>query len=401
MLYFPDIRQRLTLLSHGSCSRAVQLTPKAKKFYGIAKNMLGLARKIDKEKITIRKQLFQIKKGIESGDFMLDKVNQTTLRFLQSQIAMQSKKSRGRRFSIEDKIFSLSLLKQSPRAYRLLQKTFALPSRKTLIKVLNQVPFGIGLNFHILDALKMSVSKMDLEDRICSLIFDEMSLEPALSYNKKTDSINGFEDCGGGKKQKFADHGIVFMARGLRKKWKQPIAYFFSEHGMSSPDLARNLKDIIRALHNIGLKVVATICDQHSTNSKAIKMLKDDTERAFQLAGIENRLEGFSIDGEEIVPLYDVPHLLKGIRNNLLDNPASFTWKNGVQTATWEDIIRLYELDVGDFDTKMCYKLTDAHIYKDKIKKMKVKHASQVFSHRVSSTIRGLVNYGKLFYPYS
>lgn len=361
--------------------------------------MVSLARKIDRQNSGVRKQLFEIKKRVESGDFMMDKVNYTTLNFLQSQIAMQSKKSRGRRFSIEDKIFSLSLLKQSPRAYRLLQKTFALPSRKTLMKVLSQVPFEIGLNSHILNALKVSVSKMDPENRICSLIFDEMSLEPSLGYNKKTDSINGFEDCGDGKKQKFADHAMIFMARGLRKKWKQPIAYFFSEHGMSSPHIVRNLKEIISSLHNIGLKVVATICDQHSTNCRAINMLKDETERTFQLAGIENRLQGFSINGEEIVPLYDVPHLLKGVRNNLLDKPASFTWKNGVQTAMWGDIIRLYELDVGDFDTKMCYKLTDAHIYKEKIKKMKVKHASQVFSHRVSSTMRGLATFGKIFYP--
>jgi hypothetical protein len=42
---------------------------------------------------------------------------------------------------MEDKIFALSLLKHSPRAYKLLEKTFALPSRKKLMALLNEVPF--------------------------------------------------------------------------------------------------------------------------------------------------------------------------------------------------------------------------------------------------------------------
>lgn len=42
----------------------------------------------------------------------------------------------------------------------------------------------------------------------------------------------------------------------------------------------------------------------------------------------------------------------------------------------------------------MCYKLTDSHIYPEKLKKMKVKNAAQVFSHRVSTTMAWTVKHG-------
>lgn len=38
----------------------------------------------------------------------------------------------------------------------------------------------------------------------------------------------GFEDHGDNNTERFqfVDHAMVFMARGVAKKWKQPIAYF-------------------------------------------------------------------------------------------------------------------------------------------------------------------------------
>ncbi|KAK9710416.1 Transposase protein [Popillia japonica] len=228
-------------------------------------------------------------------------------------------------------------------------------------------------------------------DRYCCLMFDEMALEASLSYNIKKDYIHGFENCGEIRIKKFADHAMVFMARGLRKKWKQPIAFYFSESGMRSIDLVRNIKNCIQALHQIDLHVVATICDQHTTNTAAINHLKEQTSRVYGLVGKENRTLGFVIDGQEIIPLYDAPHLLKGIRNRLMEAKAKFVWKHSEQTASWKDIVKVYETDVGDFDTKMLNKLTNQHIYKQHMKPMKVKLATQIFSQKVSSIMRGLV----------
>uniref|UniRef100_A0AAR5P3G2 THAP9-like helix-turn-helix domain-containing protein n=1 Tax=Dendroctonus ponderosae TaxID=77166 RepID=A0AAR5P3G2_DENPD len=61
-------------------------------------------------------------------------VNKFTRNFILSQTRNQKLKPRGRRFSLEDKIFALSIYKQSGKGYRFLSKIFSLPSRKTLVK---------------------------------------------------------------------------------------------------------------------------------------------------------------------------------------------------------------------------------------------------------------------------
>jgi hypothetical protein len=75
----------------------------------------------------------------------------------------------------------------------------------------------------------------------------------------------------------------------------------------------------VRHVRQTGLHVVASISDQGSTNAAAIKALLNERHQ------VENKFQGFLVDGEEVLDLYDVPHLLKGIRNSLLNNNLCFT----------------------------------------------------------------------------
>ena len=331
-------------------------------------------------------------------EFMKATLCEPTYNFVLSQLKNQKRHLQGRRFSLDDKIFALTLLKQSPKGYSLLKKIFALPSRKTLMAVLNRVTFNVGVNNHIMKCLGKVLEKKPKSDSYCYLLFDEMALEPGLAYDQRTDAIEGFENCGDGQRRKYADHAMVFMIRGVFRKWKQPIAYFFTEHGMSTADITRNIKEIVTACQHIGLHIVGTICDQMSTNVKAIENLKQDSKARALRIGKEFRLTGFEINGEEIIPLYDPPHLIKGLRNNLLEHDVSFQWKDFKGTASWKDIKLMYEADDGDYDTKMLNHLTSAHIYPDKMNKMKVKLAAQILSRRVSSTIRGMARLGDIIY---
>lgn len=105
------------------------------------------------------------------------------------------------------------------------------------------------------------------------------------------------------------------------------------------------------------------------------------------------RLVGFEVGGVEIIPLFDPPHLLKGIRNNFIDTQAKFYWKKSEETASWKDIVDLYEMDMKD-EVTVCYKLTEEHMYISKMRKMKVKHAAQVLSHTIAAGIRSNVKWG-------
>ena len=146
------------------------------------------------------------------------RMNAVTHNFILNQPKNQNKQPKGSRYTQKDKIFALTLLKQSPKAYRLLRKIFALPSRKTVMAV-NRIALTTGLNAQLMKVLAAVIQNMDELDRYCCLMFDEISLEPGLSYNTVTDSIDGFEDCGDYKSTKLANHAMVFMLHGVRRKW--------------------------------------------------------------------------------------------------------------------------------------------------------------------------------------
>lgn len=58
-------------------------------------------------------------------------------------------------------------------------------------------------------------------------MWDETFLKTELNYDYKKDKIIGFEDFGNQKTSDFADHVLVFMARGLYRNTKLPISYYF------------------------------------------------------------------------------------------------------------------------------------------------------------------------------
>ncbi|RZC37268.1 hypothetical protein BDFB_013887, partial [Asbolus verrucosus] len=168
--------------------------------------------------------------------------------------------------------------------------------------------------------------------------------------------------------------------------------------GMKSPNMAKYIKATIHEVQAIGLKVVATICDQF--NKPAINLLIEESRSELARQGEQHHTYSSFINGEEVMPLYDPPHLLKGIRNNMLNGDVHFKWRSKTyEVAKWEHIIKLYELDgklehgidptdVNVSDYRMLNRLTDAHVYPNVIKKLKVRNSAQVFSHRVSAVMR-------------
>jgi len=86
-----------------------------------------------------------------------------------------------------------------------------------------------------------------------------------------------------------------------------------------------------------------------------------------------------------VIHLYDPPHLLKGIRNNMLNKNVVFTINGRQKEASWDHIVALYNIESNIEDVRMLPRLTSEHVERKKIKKIKVKKAVQVLSERVSS----------------
>ncbi|KAI4454877.1 hypothetical protein MML48_9g00017621 [Holotrichia oblita] len=150
--------------------------------------------------------------------------------------------------------------------------------------------------------------------------------------------------------------------------------------------------DIIRAVNrkkevqSAGLKIIASVCDQGVTNVKAVRMLIEETRANALRNNLDIEENVISIDGNMIIPLFDPPHLLKCIRNNLLTKDLSF-WENDIKKiGKWSHIRDAYLIDLSAKVRNMP-KLTDLHVMPSRVLKMKVAMCTQVFSQSVSSTI--------------
>lgn len=228
---------------------------------------------------------------------------------------------------------------------------------------------------------------MTNKEKLCIIMFDEMAIAPHIDYNQRKDALSGFSSSKTKKTRKLFDHALVFMIRGVQKNYKQPIAYTFCSGSTSKQELALLIKDIIKKLHGIGLRVLATVCDQGASNVSAINYLIEETKADYLRTHKVMKNSTFEVCGKEVIPLYDTPHLIKGIRNNLLTKNFKCTIDGTEKTAKWEHIRRLYEKDPAYRGIRLVKKLSEQHINPSKFQKMKVKFATQVFSQRVASTM--------------
>lgn len=75
-----------------------------------------------------------------------------------------------------------------------------------------------------------------------------MCLSSGLNYKSSSDIIDGFIDTGVYRSQMFGDHVLVFMIRGIKKKFKQPICYTFCQGATKQDELVRQLKEVEKKL---------------------------------------------------------------------------------------------------------------------------------------------------------
>ncbi|KAL1502359.1 hypothetical protein ABEB36_007508 [Hypothenemus hampei] len=123
----------------------------------------------------------------------------------------------------------------------------------------------------------------------------------------------------------------------------------------------------------INVSAINYLCQNYGTRNNGPKSLKISKVRE-----------------EEVVNIFDPLHLMKEMRNNLLNKNLIWTTETGVYTAKWENIILyvyLYEHDNSPGELRTLSKITEVHVSVEKLnnRKMKVSYATQIFSHSISS----------------
>ena len=217
---------------------------------------------------------------------------------------------------------------------------------------------------------------MSENSRQCALTFDEISLKSALQYNPQRDIIEGFENCGDSGQSKYmATHALAFMVRGLATKWKQPVGYFLSAGTVTGKTLQSLTRTCIDKLTKIGFSVKVLICDQGSNNRQFLESFEKVTcDRPF-----------ITVNQNPVFVIYDPPHLLKNIRNNLMKQGFIVNDK----PVQWRYVTEFYYFDKANA-IRMAHKLHDKHINLPPFASMRV------LSHSVAAGISTLCILGHL-----
>ena len=205
-----------------------------------------------------------------------------------------------------------------------------------------------------------------------------MCIKESLSHDKGRDIVEGFTPgC-----QTLANHALVFMVRGLTGNWKQPLGYHLSSGPMSGSNLKQLLLECIDKVEETGLKVMVVISDQGSNNQNMFKSLGSSALKPY-----------FLHENSKIYLMYDPPHLLKNIRNNLKKH--GFTVGSDDKDVSWDCIQHFYQLD-SEMPIRFAPKLTKKHIDLPPFAPLRVNLAAQVLSHSVSTGLHMMIQFEKL-----
>lgn len=139
-----------------------------------------------------------------------------------------------------------------------------------------------------------------------------------------------------------------------------------------------------------------SVCDQVNTNASAVRQLiKRNLKKNESYPG----LLSYEIGSTSIIHCFDPPHIIKGIRNNLmtknLKHRITTRWNinhnnhnveaRQLKVASWDHVVKFYEWS-SKASIKMLRKITPEHINPGK-KKMKVNVATQVFSQSLGNAM--------------
>ena len=79
----------------------------------------------------------------------------------------------------------------------------------------------------------------------------------------------------------------MFMLRGIKSGWKIPLTYNFCASQTIHVQLSFCIKKVVKAVTEAGFVIAASICDQGSSNMKALKILQAETNKLREEKGIE------------------------------------------------------------------------------------------------------------------
>lgn len=332
-----------------------------------------LVKKLTEENLCLKKENANLEKNMSSlieKEVNIQVENIIGSYFSETQIKKIINKKRVSEWSSDDIANAFTLRSLSPKCYKYLrlEKGFPLPSESTLKERVKNFYCEPGILVSVLDILKEKSDTFTEQEKLTIISFDEMSIKKEWSYDKGTDVL-----------YKPHDNVQVVMLRGLVKKWRQPI-YFQFDQG----DMYEVLLEIITKLEDIGYAVVGVVHDMGSKNLALWKKLKIDP--------LEDKISFRNPRAErEVFVFSDIPHLIKLVRNNMID--SGFFSSNG-NLICIDGIREMLSKTKSEYG--LAYKISETHLNVTGQQRQRVKLAVQLLSRSCGNSLRYLGEKGLL-----
>ncbi len=272
---------------------------------------------------------------------------------------------RCRRWTEEDISLALTIRLLHKKTYIFLRssKILPLPGLTTLERHFRDFRVPEGFLDSVARLISVKAKTMTDRQKLCSLSFDEMHIKSDVQYNRREDQVVG----------PFSSVNCVLL-RGVCGKWKIPIFYAFNKKKIAKEEFL----DIIYRVEDAGLHVVSVCCDNASPNRALAKSLGVTTEQPFFANPDPSRTS-------VIVWFFDVPHILKLLRNHLLDQ--GFTLGSGTHIGKCHFVDLIQQVDT---EVTTNFRLTWKHVNVKDQEKQRVYLAAQLLSRRTALAFRQL-----------
>ena len=211
-----------------------------------------------------------------------------------------------------------------------------------------------------------------------TLIIDGMSIKKETKWDPKHQKFIGTVDYGKIKAEdpyNIATNVLVILIGSLKKPLSIPLGYFLT-HKLNSDVLCQLIKESIKMLHEVGAHVHAVIFDGASKNVGMIEKL------GCNIKNLDGSFPHPCHHDRRVHVFFDICHMIKLAGNTFSDLKIFCTPFN--EKISWQHIL-LYQTQQKDI-LHLGNKLKSQHV-KWQNHKMKVKFATQLFSHSVSAAI--------------
>ncbi|KYN05094.1 hypothetical protein ALC62_04008 [Cyphomyrmex costatus] len=150
---------------------------------------------------------------------------------------------------------------------------------------IQNIPFSPGMLEDIFLILESRMNDMEEKSKLCCLVFDEMSIEPKIEYDRGSDSNIGY--CTLPALPTEASKALLFLVAGICKRYKQVLAYHFTSASTDNVAAKNFILTLLEKCEASKLHVLVLVCDMGNRgilNQLGFSCRKDDIQYSILLS---------------------------------------------------------------------------------------------------------------------